>query len=241
MKTYRLILLFAAVALMAGCKGKPGEAPVPGTDTTKTEIQAPEPEAQPVAEQIDYAQEVLKLIPRNLMSERINDSIYNEATQTKRVFDEYTNPNNISCMNGEGGIYNIVYVNCYHMLNEEDGIFVLYYTEAGVDGAVLDKMKTYIYKDGALTEVENPIKAPAFDEFFEGVDVPADLKSAVKEMKREYDREKGSLHGIDLRHGEQDDNVLLLRPSYIADERLWDLANPVCYEFNGTTFVKMQR
>ena len=241
MKTYRIFLLCAAVALMAGCKGNPGEATVQETDTTKTEVQTPEPEAQPVVEQTDYAQEVLKLIPRELMSERINDSIYNEATQTKRVFDEYTNPNYISCMNGEGGIYNIVYLYCYHMLNTEDGIFVLYYTEAGVDGAVLDKMKTYIYKDGALTEVENPIKAPAFDEFFEGVDVPADLKSAVKEMKREYDREKGSLRGIDLRHGEQDNNVLLLRPSYIADDRLWELANPVCYEFNGTTFVKMKR
>ena len=75
MKTYRIFLLCAAVALMAGCKGNPGEAPVQGTDTTKTEVQTPEPEAQPVAEQIDYAQEVLKLIPRNLMSERINDSI----------------------------------------------------------------------------------------------------------------------------------------------------------------------
>ncbi|MBQ6311236.1 MAG: hypothetical protein IJK74_06800 [Bacteroidales bacterium] len=241
MKTRFFLAAICVAAMLTACKGKPGETPVQGTDTTKTEVQTPEPEVQPVVEQTDYAQEVLKLIPRNLMSERINDSIYNEATQTKRVFDEYTNPNNISCMNGEGGIYNIVYVNCYHMQNEEDGIFVLYYTEAGVDGAVTDIMKTYIYKDGALTEIENPIKAPAFDEFFEGVDVPADLKSAVKEMKREYDREKGSLRGIDLRHKQDNSNILELRPSYIADDRLWDLANPICYEFNGNTFVKMQR
>jgi hypothetical protein len=102
-------------------------------------------------------------------------------------------------------------------------------------------MRTYTYKNGLLTEVENPIKAPDFDEFFEGVDVPADLKSSLKEMKREYDREKNTLRGIDLRHGEQDDNVLLLRPSYIADDRLWELANPVEYQFNGTTFVKTPR
>ena len=143
-------------------------------------------------------------------------------------------------MNGEGGIYNIAYVNCYHMLND-NGLFVLYYTEAGVDGAVLDIMKTYTYRNGLLTEVENPIKAPDFNEFFDGVDVPEDLKSSLKEMKREYDREKNSLHGLDLRFGEQDDNVLLLRPSYIADDRLWELAKPVEYQFNGTTFVKTQR
>ena len=143
-------------------------------------------------------------------------------------------------MNGEGGIYDIVYLYCYPMLNEEDGLFALYYTEAGVDGAVLDQMKSFIYKDGALTEVENPIKAPAFDEFFEGVEVPADLKSSLNQMKRDYDREKNSLRGIDLRHGEQDNNVLLLRPSYISDDRLWELAKPVEYQFNGTTFVKVQ-
>ena len=73
------------------------------------------------------------------------------------------------------------------------------------------------------------------------MDVPEDLKSSLKEMKREYDREKNSLHGLDLRFGEQDDNVLLLRPSYIADDRLWELAKPVEYQFNGTTFVKTQR
>ena len=227
---------------MTSCKGKPGETTAPAADTTQTEaVQTPEAEPQPVAYNTDYAQEALKLIPRSMIPNRIPDSVYRNATETKRVFDEYTSPNFISFMNGDGGIYDIVYLYCYHMINEEDGIFVLYYTEAGVDGAVLDKMNTFILKDGALTEVENPIKAPAFDEFFEGVDVPADLKSAVKEMKREYDREKGSLRGIDLRHGEQDNNVLLLRPSYIADDRLWELANPVEYQFNGTTFVKMQR
>ena len=243
MKARFLMVAVCLAAMLAGCKGKPGEASNADADSTQiSAVPTLEAKAEPAQAYTgpDYAQEVLCLIDRSLIPERINDSIYKEATETKRVFDEYTSRNRISCMNGEGGIYNIVYVDCYHMLND-DGLFVMYYTEAGVDGAVLDIMKTYTYKNGLLTEVENPIKAPDFNEFFEGVDVPADLKSALNEMKREYNREKNSLRGIDLRHGEQDDNVLLLRPSYIADDRLWELANPVEYQFNGTTFVKMQR
>ncbi|MBQ2492279.1 MAG: hypothetical protein II527_02980 [Bacteroidales bacterium] len=243
MKACFLTVSTVCLAILAGCKGKTNEVQVTETDSTQVSaVQAPEGEVEPDQAYTgpDYAQEVLCLIDRSLIPERINDSIYKEATETKRVFDEYTSPNRISCMNGEGGIYNIAYVNCYHMLND-NGLFVLYYTEAGVDGAVLDIMKTYTYRNGLLTEVENPIKAPDFNEFFDGVDVPEDLKSSLKEMKREYDREKNSLHGLDLRFGEQDDNVLLLRPSYIADDRLWELAKPVEYQFNGTTFVKTQR
>ena len=243
MKACFLTVSTVCLAILAGCKGKTNEVQVTETDSTQVSaVQATEGEGEPDQAYTgpDYAQEVLCLIDRSLIPERINDSIYKEATETKRVFDEYTSPNRISCMNGEGGIYNIAYVNCYHMLND-NGIFVLYYTEAGVDGAVLDIMKTYTYRNGLLTEVENPIKAPDFNEFFDGVDVPEDLKSSLKEMKREYDREKNSLHGLDLRFGEQDDNVILLRPSYIADDRLWELAKPVEYQFNGTTFVKTQR
>ena len=244
MKAYRLLSVLIVLAILFGCKNKPGENAAPAaTDSTQTAtVQTPEPEVQPQQTYSgpDVAQDVLKLIDRSLISERINDSIYREATETKRVFDEYTSPYKISAMNGEGGIYNIVYVDCYPMLNDEGSYYVLFYTEAGVDGAVLDKMKTYTYKDGALTEVECPIKAPNFDEFFEGVEIPADLKKEVNYMKKEYASKKNTLHGLDLRHGEQDDCVLELRPSYIEDDRLWEMATPVRYEFNGTTFVKMK-
>ena len=67
------------------------------------------------------------------------------------------------------------------------------------------------------------------------------MKAEYNQMKRDYQRDKNPLQGLDLRHGAQDDNIIELRPSYIASDALWELAKPVCYEFNGTTFVKMQR
>lgn len=189
----------------------------------------------------DVAQNVFHLLERNLIPKEITEEELREALESQREFDKYTSPLKLDITHCDGGVYNIAHVNCYPILNKPGSYYVLYRTEAGVDGAVLDNIKTFTYKNGMLLDEPNPFKAPKFDEFFEGVEIPAELKAEANQMKKQYARNKNPFQGLDLRFGAQDDCVIEFRPSYIGSDELWDLANPVSYEFNGTTFVKMPR
>ena len=247
MKSYLIALPIAFLAVLAGCNNNktqnpPQDPEVEQEMTTLAESDALDsPIEQQASEMEDVAQNVLSLIDRKHIPERISGKELEEALAEKRVFDEYTSPLHLSITKGDGGIYNIAYVDCYPMLNEEGTYYVVYYTEAGVDGAVLENIMTYKYRNGMLLDEPCPFTAPKFNEFFEGVEIPSDMKAEYNQMKRDYERDKNPLQGLDLRHGAQDDNIIELRPSYIASDALWELAKPVCYEFNGTTFVKMHR
>ena len=237
----------AFLAVLAGCgnNNKPKDVEDPDIDQEMTTLAESEealesPIEQQAAFQEDVAQNVLSLIDRKFVPERITDAELAAAIEEKRQFDEYTSPLHLNITKGDGGIYNIAYVDCYPMLNEDGSYYVLYHTEAGVDGAVLENLMAYKYQNGMLLDLPCPIKAPKFEEFFNGVEIPAGLTADYNQMKKDFARNKNSLRGLDIRHGEQDDNVLEFRPSYIASDELWELAQPVRYEFNGTTFVKMQ-
>lgn len=231
-----------ALAALAGCKNNTQtnqENPEQKPETENVATQEPEAQETPL---IDHAQNVLKLIDRSLIPERINDSIYMDATVTVRPLDDvYVSPYSISAMNGEGGIYNIVYVDLLPRTAKD--YFVLFYTEAGVDGSVTDLVKTYIYNPEAGTLNEIPVEeqfAPFnVNEMFEGVTVPDDLKLDYKELVKNYAGKKG-FKGFDIRLTGENRDTLEVRPSSIGFGEFWDLVKPVKYAFNGEGFVKVK-
>lgn len=244
-------ILALCLIMLAGCKGNPSQDnnnnadpdvdPVMSTSQTETEIQENEKATQQFTINEDVAQNVFRLIDPSLIPDRVKDAL-KEAIETERTFDEYVSPLHLEVMNGNDGIYDIAYVDCYPMMdgnfNPTGSYYVLYRTEAGVDGAVLDKMKTFIYSDGMLTDQTLPFKIPTFDEFFEGVDVPEEFQRDLKELKKDLANKK-DFRGFDIRFGQQDDYVIQFKPSYIFSDQLWELAKPVEYQFNGQNFVKM--
>lgn len=229
-----------ALAALAGCKNNTQtdqDNPEQKPDTVNAATQAPD--EKPL---IDHAQNVLKLIDRSLIPERINDSIYRDATETARPIDDvYVSPYSISAMNGEGGIYNIAYVDLLPRTAKD--FFVLFYTEAGVDGSVTDLVKTYIYdpEAGILNEipVEEQFAPFTVNEMFEGVTVPDDLKLDYKELVKNYAGKKG-FKGFDIRLAGENRDTLEVRPSSIGFGEFWDIVKPVKYAFNGEGFVKVQ-
>lgn len=197
-------------------------------------------EADIPAEQVvteDIAQNVLKLIERSLIPSQITEQELNEAMNTARTFDEYTTPMRLDIVHSDDGEYNIAYINCYPMADNKS-YYVLMRTEAGVDGAVLEDIKTYIYRDGILIEEDVPFKIPTFNEFFSGIEIPEILQPDLNMFKKMMAKQK-NFSGFDLRVSEQDDAVLQFRPSYIFSDELYELAKPVEYQFNGNTFVRM--
>lgn len=243
MKTYLFTVSLVCLALLVGCKGRGGDAPkteTPATEKTELategqEVQTPEEqEGEAITE--DVAQNVLKLVDRKFLRDAITEEELSEAMNTPRTFDEYTSPLHIDITHSYDGCYDIAYIECYP--RDDKSYYALVYTEAGVDGAVLQDINTFIYKDGILVEEDNPFQIPTFEEFFGSVDVPADLQADLKRLKIEMKGQK-DFRGLDMRRSSEDKNVLQFRPSYIFSDALWELAKPVEYKFNGQTFVKL--
>ncbi len=229
---------FAAVIifLLMGCNS--GTKSTPSSQEESKDIAMSDtdmPAEQVVTE--DIAQNVLKLIDRSLIPSQITEQELDEAMNTVRTFDEYTTPMSLNITHANDGVYNIAYINCYPMMDNKS-YYVLMHTEAGVDGTVLEDIKTYIYRDGILMEEDVPFKIPTFNEFFSGVEIPAELQSDLNTFKKVMAKQK-NFSGFDLRFGEQDHAVLQFRPSYIFSDEIYELAKPIEYQFNGNTFVRM--
>lgn len=220
------------------------ETAKPAADTAKQatiteQPQQTEPEQKKDEPQVDVAQNVLKLIDKKLLELNKNEfsittAEYNQATTQQRTFDEDTSPLEIGIMH-QSDCYYRASVRCYKM-DEGDSYFVFFMTDAGCDGGATNLTRCYNYSNDQLTQIENPIKFPAFDEYFQGVNTTP-FKEDLKWIKQDYPKPNKDLKSLDINY--DNDGIIEIRPaSTEISEELWAAIKPVKYKFDGKTLVK---
>ena len=130
--------------------------------------------------------------------------------------------------------YNSLSINCFSKSNNR--YLVLLITEGGCDGGASLLVKTFLFEDCTLTETENPIAYPDFNEYLSGTKVPQELQNDIDYLKSEYKSNK-DLSGLDFRFDKE--RNLEIRPGGIYDEETWNIIKPVRYGFDGETLRKL--